>query len=89
MYKTVNSIQQFDFQINRVLTYGEKACDEDQVISALANVKNIDEWYEAWLSLANDAINSNEHMHAAYYYLPDLARVSISKLIFFPLSYHM
>lgn len=35
MYKTVNSIQQFDFQINRVLTYGEKACDEDQVTSAL------------------------------------------------------
>ena len=68
MYKTVNPIQQFDFQINRVLTYGEKACDEDQVISALANVKNIDEWYEAWLSLANDAINANEHMHAAYYY---------------------
>ena len=68
MYKAVNSIQQFDFQINRVLTYGEKACDEDQVISALANVKNIDEWYEAWLSLANNAINANEHMHAAYYY---------------------
>lgn len=68
MYKTVNSIQQFDFQINRVLTYGNKACDEDQVISALASVKNIDEWYEAWISIAKEAINSNKHMHAAYYY---------------------
>lgn len=68
MYRTVNSIQQFDFQINRVLTYGNKACDEDQVISALASVKNIDEWYEAWISIAKEAINSNKHMHAAYYY---------------------
>ena len=68
MYKTVNSVQQFDFQIDRVLTYGEKACDEEQVISALANVENIDEWYEAWVSIAKDAINSNKHMHAAYYY---------------------
>lgn len=68
MYKTVNSIQQFDFQINRVLTYGNKACDEDQVISALASVKNIDEWYEAWISIAKETINSNKHMHAAYYY---------------------
>ena len=68
MYKTVNSIQQFDFQINRVLTYGEKACDEDQVTSALANVKNIEEWYEAWISIAKEAINSNKHLHAAYYY---------------------
>lgn len=48
MYKNVNSIQQFDFQINRVLTYGEKACDEEQVISALANVRNIEEWYTTY-----------------------------------------
>ena len=68
MYKTVNPIQQFDFQINRVLTYGDKACDEDQVTSALANVKNIEEWYEAWVSIAKESINANEHMHAAYYY---------------------
>ena len=68
MYKTVNSIQQFDFQINRVLTYGDKACDEDQVISALASVKNIDEWYEAWISIAKEAVNSSKHVHAAYYY---------------------
>ena len=68
MYKTVNPIQQFDFQINRVLTYGDKACDEDQVISALACVKNIDEWYEAWMSIAKKAINSNKHIYAAYYY---------------------
>ena len=68
MYKTVNSIQQFDFQINRVLTYGDKACDEDQVISALASVENIEEWYEAWISIAKEAVNSNKHMHAAYYY---------------------
>ena len=68
MYKTVNPIQQFDFQINRVLTYGNKACDEDQVISALASVKNIDEWYEAWMSIAKKAINSNKHIYAAYYY---------------------
>ena len=68
MYKTVNSIQQFDFQINRVLTYGDKACDENQVISALASVNNIEEWYEAWISIAKEAINSNKHLHAAYYY---------------------
>lgn len=68
MYKTVNSIQQFDFQINRVLTYGKDACNEDQVIAALANVKDIEGWYEAWISIAKEAINLNKHMHTAYYY---------------------
>lgn len=31
-YKEVNKIKQFNFQINRVLTYGTEACDEELVI---------------------------------------------------------
>ncbi|SDB50481.1 Pimeloyl-ACP methyl ester carboxylesterase [Pseudobutyrivibrio sp. YE44] len=66
-YKTVNKIKQFNFQINRVLTYGSDACDERLVTARLAKVSTLDEWYKAWTELSDIAINNNRYMHAAYY----------------------
>ena len=66
-YKKVNGIKQFNFQINRVLTYGEEACDEELVIKYLSDVRTIEEWYEAWTKLSAIAIDNNKVMHAAYY----------------------
>ena len=66
-YKKVNGIKQFNFQINRVLTYGEEACDEELVIRYLSDVRTIEEWYEAWTKLSAIAIDNNKVMHAAYY----------------------
>ena len=66
-YRKVNSIKQFNFQINRVLTYGKDACDEELVIKYLSGVSTLEEWYEAWTRLSAIAIDSNKYMHAAYY----------------------
>ena len=66
-YRKVNRIKQFNFQINRVLTYGKEACDEELVIKYLSNVRTLEEWYEAWTKLSAMAIDSNKYMHAAYY----------------------
>ena len=44
-YKKVNRIKQFNFQINRVLTYGKEACDEELVIRYLSDVRTLEEWY--------------------------------------------
>ncbi|MCR4590876.1 MAG: hypothetical protein K5668_08655, partial [Lachnospiraceae bacterium] len=41
-YQKVNRIKQFNFQINRVLTYGEEACDEELVIQYLSGVRTIE-----------------------------------------------
>ena len=40
-YKTVNKIKQFNFQINRVLTYGADACDEELVTKRLSKVSTL------------------------------------------------
>ena len=66
-YRKVNRIKQFNFQINRVLTYGKEACDEELVIKNLSDVHTLEEWYEAWTKLSAIAIDSNKYMHAAYY----------------------
>ena len=66
-YRKVNRIKQFNFQINRVLTYGKEACDEELVIRYLSDVRTLEEWYEAWTELSSIAIDGNKYMHAAYY----------------------
>lgn len=67
MYEKVNPIQQFNFQINRVLTYGEVACQKEAVRQRLKDVRNLEEWYKAWTDLSKDAINKGNYLHAAYY----------------------
>ena len=51
-YRKVNRIKQFNFQINRVLTYGKEACDEELVIRYLSDVRTLEEWYGAWTELS-------------------------------------
>lgn len=42
-YEIINSIPQFNFQINRILTYGNLACCREEVISHVAQVKTFEE----------------------------------------------
>ena len=50
-YRLVNKIQQFNFQINRVLTYGEMAGHETEIIQATKGIKTLDDWFDAWVCL--------------------------------------
>lgn len=67
-YEMINPIQQFNFQINRVMTYGKAACDPAELRRETASISNLDDWNRIWASLAAKAEAENQLLHAAYYY---------------------
>jgi len=67
-YEKVNPIQQFNFQINRVLTYGSLACDCNEVKEKTSSIRTIDDWEKTWLDLAERAELEQRYLHSAYYY---------------------
>lgn len=67
-YEQITPIQQLNFQINRVLTYGEVAGDHDEIVTALSGVRNLDTWFSAWRNIGQRAEQKNRYMHAAYAY---------------------
>ena len=67
-YEYVNPIKQFNFQINRVLTYGDAACCRQEVTESLSSVRTFAQWNQAWLTLVEKAEREKRWLHAAYYY---------------------
>jgi len=66
VYENINPIQQYNFQINRVLTYGELACDMETVRTKCKNIKTFDEWIEVWTSIGETEKQNNHFLKAAY-----------------------
>ncbi len=64
----LTNIQQLDFQINRILTYGEKACNYDEVTRAANGIYDLDTWFRTWYDLGQTAEQDRRFLHAAYYY---------------------
>lgn len=67
-YKNITGKIQFDFQINRVLTYGKLACDEEEVLEVAKGIGGLPAWFPAWYSLGVKAEAENRFLHAAYYF---------------------
>ena len=67
-YEIINSIPQFNFQINRILTYDDLACSRAEVIDTVAQVKTFEEWFIAWQKIAVKSEHERRYLHAAYYY---------------------
>ncbi|MCR4422596.1 MAG: alpha/beta hydrolase [Exilispira sp.] len=67
-FHRLTNILQFDFQINRILTYGTKACDHGEVIEASRRIHDLNSWFQVWYSLGEKAEKENRFLHAAYYY---------------------
>jgi len=67
-FKEVTGNIQFDFQINRVLTYGKHACDEQEVIAAAKTINGFSTWFEAWHQLGEKAENEGRFLHAGFYF---------------------
>ncbi|MGG3841095.1 hypothetical protein ABEV00_29310 [Paenibacillus thiaminolyticus] len=44
-YIPLHPMKQFDFQINRILTYGEEACDFNEIKGAVPQIVDLDSWY--------------------------------------------
>lgn len=57
-----------NFQINRVLTYGERAARLDDVREIAARIHDFASWHGEWLALAQTAESEGRHLHAAYGY---------------------
>ena len=67
-YERVNPIQQFNFQINRILTYGEIACDVDMVREKTSKITTFNEWQDTWDDLGKTAEAKSQFLRAAYCY---------------------
>lgn len=67
-YIQLHPVKQLDFQINRILTYGDKACDFNEVKTAAQKITDLDSWYHIWKELGINAENTDRPLHAAYYY---------------------
>jgi pimeloyl-ACP methyl ester carboxylesterase len=68
MFKVITGKKQLDFQINRILTYGELASNEKQILEYTKNIKTLDEWYRVWKNLGEISEVKKEYMHSAYAY---------------------
>lgn len=67
-YVTLHPVKQLDFQINRILTYGDAACNFDEVKNAAKSITDLDTWYNVWRNLGVRAEKEKRFLHAAYYY---------------------
>jgi len=67
-FKTITGILQLDFQINRILTYGEEACNEAEVLEASKEITDLGNWFDTWYQLGEKAEGEKRNLHAAYYY---------------------
>lgn len=67
-YEQLNPIPQLNFQANRVLTYGDLACDAQEIREAVQHIRTLAEWERVWSALAEKAEREVRWLHAAYYY---------------------
>jgi pimeloyl-ACP methyl ester carboxylesterase len=67
-YIKLHPIKQFDFQINRILTYGAKSCNFDEFKNGVGKIHDFNSWYIFWKDLGQRAENENRYLHAAYYF---------------------
>ncbi len=57
-----------NFQMNRVLTYGEEAGCFEEIQDIAKKIQNFDDWYVEWLGLAQKAEREGRYLHAFYAY---------------------
>lgn len=67
-FKRLTSMMLFDFQINRILTYGQKACDEKDVFEASKKITDLNTWFNTWYELGEKAQNTGKYIYAGYYF---------------------
>ncbi|WP_207715653.1 hypothetical protein [Lacrimispora defluvii] len=49
--KDITGIQQLDFQINRVIAYGDLAGDSKEIIEKTRGIKDLTTWFHVWSGL--------------------------------------
>ena len=67
-YIKLHPIKQFDFQINRILTYGVESCNFNEIKNGVDKISDFNSWYIFWKNLGQKAENEKRYLHAAYYF---------------------
>ncbi len=57
-----------NFQLNRVLTYGEQAGCLEEIQIIAARIHDLESWHAEWFALARNAEQEKRYLHAAYGY---------------------
>lgn len=66
--KNITGVQQLDFQINRILTYGKEAADKKEILENAKTIENFNQWFAYWLRLGKQYENTHQSLRAAYAY---------------------
>ncbi len=69
-FKQLLPLPNLNFQMNRCLTHGEKACREEELLEIAPQLQQFDPkgWFDQWNMLARRAEGEGRLMHAAYYH---------------------
>lgn len=60
--------EQFNFQINRIVTYGEENASVEEIKTITPYIKDMESWTENWIKLAEQAKSEGRFSQATYYY---------------------
>lgn len=64
----ISPIKQLNFMANRVLAYGNSACNRQEVLEQVTGVRNFKDWHTVWMKLGNQAEKEKRYLHAANYF---------------------
>ncbi len=67
-FEMIHKDMNYNFQFNRLLSYGESACKKSEVIAVADNTVDFETWYREWKKYAEIAENEKRYMHSMYYY---------------------
>lgn len=67
-YYHLHPNQGMNFQINRILTYGEAAGRIGEIKALIPQITDFESWYVQWDALAKRAEAERRYLHAAYYF---------------------
>ena len=60
--------EQFNFQINRIVTYGEQNASLEEIKTITPYLTDMESWTKNWLNLAEQAKSEGRFSQATYYY---------------------
>lgn len=67
-FEKLHTDMNFNFQFNRLLSYGESACKRDDVIAVSKHTYDFASWYTQWYFYAELAEKQSRYLHSMYYY---------------------
>lgn len=64
----ISPVKQLNFMANRVLAYGDLACNSQEVLEQVTGVRDFKNWHIIWMKLGEKAEKEKRYLHAANYF---------------------